>query len=305
MQRLTGIDAGFLYMETPSSAMHVAGLAIYDPGDVEGGWDPLERVTDLVSRRLDAAPPFRRRLATVPFGLHHPVWIEDPDFDLSWHIRHIAVPAPGGAHQLAELAAHLNSLQLDRSRPLWEMWVIEGLEGGKVATLTKVHHSAIDGASGNQLTVSLFDLTPEIAELPPPEHPWKPDHEPSDLELLGYAANSLVRTPFRVVKTARNTVGSLLNLRRNRGEIAPPPSPFSAPRTSINQAITSHRSYAMTTLSLSEVKEVKNAFGVTVNDVVLAVCGGALRTYFEGIGEEVDGPLVAMVPVSVRADTEK
>ncbi len=305
MQRLTGIDAGFLYMETPSSPMHVAGLAVYDPSG-SPGWT-VDQIKDLLRQRLHLAPPYRRRLATVPFGLHHPVWIEDPDFDLDWHVRHVGVPSPGDSRQLADLAAHLVSLPLDRNRPLWEMWVIEGLEHGYVATLSKVHHAAIDGASGNELTVALFDLTPEVAEVPPPEQPWRPDRVPSDPELIGYALNSLARQPLRAAKTVRRTVATALNLRsaNRQPDAAPPPAPFSAPRTSINAALTPHRSYAMTTLSLSEVKRVKNAFGATVNDVVLALCAGALRRYFDERGEELDRPLVAMVPVSVRAESEK
>lgn len=307
MQRLTGIDAGFLYMETPSSAMHVAGLAIVDPADAPEGWRGVDRITEVIRSRLHLAPPFRRRLVSVPLQLHHPVWIEDPDFDLGWHIRHIAVPAPGGPHELAELAAHLNSIQLDRTRPLWELWVIEGLENDHVAFLTKVHHSAIDGASGNQLTVSLYDLSPEVAEVPPPDEPWQPDRVPTDIELIGYALNSLARTPVRAVKAVRRTAAMALNLRRTnrQPDVSPPPGPFSAPRTSINQALSSHRSFAMTTLSLIDVKRVKNAFGSTVNDVVLALCAGALRRYFDDRDERLEGPLVAMVPVSVRSESDK
>jgi WS/DGAT/MGAT family acyltransferase len=305
MQRLTGIDAGFLYMETPTSPMHVAGLAVYDPSD-SPGWT-VDAVKEVLQQRLHLAPPYRRRLATVPLGLHHPVWIEDPDFDLGWHVRHVGVPSPGGRRELADLAANLVSLPLDRSRPLWEMWIIEGLEHGHVATLTKVHHAAIDGASGNELTVSLFDLSPEVAEVPPPEEPWRPDRVPTDPELIGYALNSLARQPVRAVKTLRRTVATALNLRsaNRQPDAAPPPAPFSAPRTAINAALTPHRSYAMTTLSLAEVKRVKNAFGVTVNDVVLALCAGTLRRYFDARGEQLERPLVAMVPVSVRAETEK
>jgi diacylglycerol O-acyltransferase / wax synthase len=306
VQRLTGLDAGFLYMETPSSAMHVAGLCIFDPSTADGEYG-IDAIKDMLRGRLHVAAPFRRRLVEVPFQLHHPLWIEDPDFDLDWHVRRIAVPPPGGPHELAELVSHLVARQLDRTRPLWEMWVIEGLEHGHVATLTKVHHAAIDGASGNQIAVSLFDLTPEVAEMPPPETPWTPDHVPSDAELVSYALSSLARTPLRAVKAVRRTAAVALNLRKaNRApDAAPPPSPFSAPRTSINAALTPHRSYATSTLSLSEVKEVKNAFGTTVNDVVLAVCAGALRRWFDAQGEQLDGPLVAMVPVSVRSEADK
>jgi diacylglycerol O-acyltransferase / wax synthase len=302
MQRLTGLDASFLYLETPTSHMHVAGLMLLDPSTVQGDLT-IEQVRDVYRERLHLAPPFRRRLVEVPLGLHHPLWIEDPDFDISYHIRHIAVPPPGGEQELANLVGHLNAIPLDRSRPLWEVWVIEGLADGNIAVLTKVHHAAIDGAAGNELTVALLDLSPEIAHHEPDE-PWVPDRIPTDVELLGYAAGSLARQPFRVAKALRRTAGAALALRR-RGreapELAPPPAPFSAPRTSFNVALTPHRSYAFSTVSLPVVKAVKNAAGATVNDVVLALCAGALRRYLDKQGEDPDGPLVAMVPISVRS----
>jgi len=306
MQRLTGLDASFLAMETSSSPMHVAGLAVFDPSEVEGGWS-IDQVKEVYGRRLHLAAPFRRRLVNVPLGLHHPLWIEDPDFDLDWHIRHIAVPSPGGARELAELASHLVALPLDRARPLWEMWVIEGLEHGHVAVLTKVHHAAIDGASGNEITVATLDLEADPPPTPEPDEPWEPDEVPGEAELLGYAATSLARQPFRVVRATSRTLRSTLDRQRLPGHpgTAAPPSMFSAPRTSINTAITGHRSYAMTTLSLPEVKNIKNALGVTVNDVVLGLCAGALRQYFDQRGEVLDGPLVAMVPVSVRTEDQQ
>ena len=167
MQRLTGLDAGFLSMETPNAPMHVAGLAIFDPSEVEGRFD-VDHLREVYVPRLHLAPPFRRRLREVPFGLHHPLWIEDPDFDIDWHLRHVAVPAPGGPRELADLAAHLNAIPLDRSRPLWEMWLIDGVVGGHVAVLSKVHHAAIDGASGNEITVATLDIAQEGSEIPPP-----------------------------------------------------------------------------------------------------------------------------------------
>ncbi|MCU1354049.1 MAG: acyltransferase [Acidimicrobiales bacterium] len=304
MKRLTGLDAGFLWMETPSSAMHVAGLAVYDPSQVPGGYS-FERIRDMLAGRLHLAPPFRRRLATVPFEIHHPLWIEDPDFDLDWHVRRIGVPAPGGPRELAELAAHLDALQLDRQRPLWELWVIEGLEGGNIATLTKVHHAAIDGASGNEILVSLFDLSPEVADHPEPE-PWQADTQPSEVEMLGHAVSSLVRQPWKGLRAVRRTAAAALNVRAlDRPGRTAPPMPFTAPRTSLNGALTPARSAATTSLSLADAKRVKNAFGATVNDVVLALCSGALRHYFDRRGEVLDGPLVAMVPVSVRPEAEK
>jgi diacylglycerol O-acyltransferase / wax synthase len=306
MQRLTGLDASFLYLETPSSHMHVASVMILDPSTVEGDLT-IGKVREVYRDRLHLAPPFRRRLVEVPFGLHHPLWIEDPDFDINYHIRHIAVPPPGGEQELAELVSHLNAIPLDRSRPLWEVWVIEGLTDGNVAVLSKVHHAAIDGAAGNELTVALLDLSPEIAQHEP-EQQWTPDRVPTDVELLGYAAGSLARQPWRVAKALRRTAGAALALRR-RGreapELAAPPAPFTAPRTSFNVALTPRRSYAYTSLPLPAVKAVKNATGTTVNDVVLALCAGALRRYLDKQDEQPDAPLVAMVPISVRSDDEK
>jgi diacylglycerol O-acyltransferase len=306
VQRLTGLDASFLYLETPSSHMHVAGLMILDPASVEGGVS-LETVKEVYSQRLHLAPPFRRRLVEVPFGLHHPLWIEDPDFDIDYHIRSTALPSPGTPEQLSTLVGRLSALPLDRTRPLWEVWVIEGLEDGNVAVLSKVHHAAIDGASGNELTVALLDLTPEIAQHEP-ETEWVADRVPSEVELLGYAASSLARQPVRVARAMTKTAGAAMAIRRrNREEpnLAPPPSPFSAPRTSFNTAITPRRSFAYTSASLPAVKAVKAATGSTVNDVVLALCAGALRRYLDDHGEETDGPLVAMVPVSTRSDDAK
>ncbi len=306
MQRLTGLDASFLYLETPSSHMHVAGLMILDPSEADGPVD-LDRVKEVYGQRLHLAPPFRRRLAEVPFGLHHPLWIEDPDFDIDYHIRSTALPAPGNREQLATLVGRLSAIPLDRTRPLWEVWVIEGLDDGNVAVLSKVHHAAIDGASGNEMTVALLDLSREIAEHEPTEE-WVPDRIPSDAELLAYAATSLARQPFRVARAVGKTAGGALAVRRRNRErpnLDPPPSPFQAPRTSFNTAITPRRSFAYKSVPLPLVKGVKNATGATVNDVVLALCAGALRSYLDRQGEQPEGPLVAMVPVSVRSDDEK
>ncbi|MGY6499288.1 MAG: WS/DGAT/MGAT family O-acyltransferase [Acidimicrobiales bacterium] len=300
MKRLTGLDATFLYLETPTCHMHVCGMAVYDPSEAPNGWS-VDAVRDVYRSRLHLAAPFRRRLVEVPFGLHHPLWIEDPDFDLDHHIHHVAVPPPGGRRELAELASHLVTIQLDRSRPLWEMWVIEGLEDGLVAVLSKVHHAAIDGASGAELTVATLDLTPEIA-VHEPESEWVPDRVPTEVEMLAYAGSSLARQPGRVVGALRKTVAAGVDIRsRNRRPDAdPPPAPFAAPRASFNHALTRHRSFAPVSVSLSDVKTVKRAFDTTVNDVILAICAGALRRYLDGRGETLDASLVAMVPISVR-----
>jgi WS/DGAT/MGAT family acyltransferase len=305
MQRLTGMDAAFLYMETPSAYMHVAGLMILDPSTVKGELT-MDSVRDFYESRLHLAAPFRRRLVEIPMGLHHPLWVEDPDFDLDYHLRHIAVPSPGGPKELADVVSHLVKLHLDRDRPLWECWIIEGLEGGNVGVLTKVHHAAIDGVSGNDIVVAMLQLSPDD-EAPPPEQEWQPDRIPTEVERLGYAANSLARQPFRLAKTVRRTAETALRVRqRNRQpDVDPPPGFFSAPYTSFNSAITPHRSFAFTTLSLSDVKEIKNALKVSVNDVVLAVCAGALRRYLDDNGELPEEPLVAMVPVSVRTEEQQ
>src|SRR4051812_17355827 len=287
MQRLTGLDATFLYLETPNIHMHVASTAIFDPSDVPEGYT-FDRLKEMVANRLPLLPPFRRRLVTVPFSLHHPLWIEDPDFDIYHHVRRAALPSPGGARELAEFAADVMSRPLDRSRPLWEMYVVEGLEGGYIGTVTKTHHAAIDGVSGAELTANLLDLTPETAWLDPAEDTWQPDRIPSDAELVGYAARSLAVQPIAAAKAVRRTAAMALTLRRRNREpnATPPPAPFSAPSTSINVAITPHRAFAFTQMSLDEVKHVKNTLGGTVNDVVLALCSGALRRFFDAKGEQ-------------------
>jgi WS/DGAT/MGAT family acyltransferase len=306
MQRLSGLDASFLHLETPSSHMHVASLGIFDPTGVEGGVT-IDRVTEVFAGRLHLAAPFRRRLVHVPFGLHHPLWIEDPDFDIRNHVRHTAIPAPGGTKELSNLVSRLVALPLDRTRPLWEIWLIEGLEGGQVGLLTKVHHAAIDGASGNELLVALLDLSPEVVEHVPKEE-WEPDRLPTDAELLGFAASSLARQPLRVGRAMARTTAAALDIRR-RGQQSTspvlPPAPFAAPRTSFNTALTPRRSYAFTSLDLRTVKAVKQAAGCTVNDVVMALCSGALRHYLDDRGEVLDASLVAMVPVSVRTEDER
>lgn len=306
MQRLSGLDATFLYLETAGNHMHVASTAVFDPTTVPGGYQ-FAKIRQLVEERLPLLPPFRRRLVEVPFGLHHPIWIEDPDFDLDYHLRRAALPSPGGRTELASFAAEVNSRPLDRRRPLWEMYVVEGLEDGMIACVTKIHHAAIDGVSGAELTVNLLDLTPEPA---PPSHEdnWRPDRVPSDLEMVGYALSSLSRHPAAAAKAVRRTVELGLHLRRRnrRPDINPPPAPFSAPKTMLNRSISAHRVMAFAEIPLEGVKEVKAALGGTVNDVVMAVCSGALRSYLEA-HEDLPGDrsLIAMVPVSVRAEAEK
>lgn len=306
MQRLSGLDAGFLYLETDTCFMHVAGLIIVDPSTSPERWS-FESVRDLYAQRLDQAPPFRRRLVEVPFGIHHPIWIEDPDFDLDWHLRQVKVPAPGGPAELDDLVSELAARPLDRERPLWETWVIEGLENGNVALLTKVHHAAVDGSSGEELMIAVLDLTPEVEQKPSPERDWEPDHVPSSAEMLGYAAWSLAQQPKRAARTVRRTAEAVLQLGDRYGMASSPtPSmPFTAPRTSFNQSLTPNRSFGSQTVALSRIKTLKEQLDCTVNDVVLTLCAGALRRHLDHRGERPDGPLLAMVPVSVRSHDQR
>ncbi|HEV3352288.1 MAG TPA: wax ester/triacylglycerol synthase family O-acyltransferase [Acidimicrobiales bacterium] len=300
MERLSGLDASFLYLESPTNHMHVAATMTFDPSTVEGGYS-FEKTRDLVQRRLHLIPQFTRRLATVPFNLHHPVWVEDPDFDLDYHLRRIAAPAPGSYHELADMAGDIASRPLDRSRPLWEIYVVEGLEHGHIGTIAKMHHSTIDGVSGANLMVYLFDLEPNPAE--EPEGPERePEHMPSDAELLAYAMRSRLRRPLQLASVIPKAATSVVNVVRERRstDTVNPPAPLTAPRTSFNGAITAHRKVAYAIASLSDVKAIKNAFGTTVNDVVLAVVGGGLRRYLERTQQLPDKSLIATVPISVR-----
>ena len=305
MKRLSGLDATFLYLETPSSPMHVSGVFVADPSTAPGGFS-FEGFRQVVADRLHLAPPWRRRLVEVPFGLHHPLWIEDPDFDLDFHVRRAALPSPGGRAELAQFAAEFHAIPLDRARPLWQLYVVEGLEGGRVAIVSKTHHAAIDGVSGAEIVVSLLDLSPEV-QCHEPAEDWRPDRVPTEAELVAYALRSLARQPMAALRALSRTAEMALNLRVRNSQpgVEPPPAPFAAPRTSINTPITPHRRFAMVDIALDDVKKVKRAFGCTVNDVVIALCAGALRRYFEAEGEEVDGDLVAMVPISVRSSDEK
>lgn len=334
MKRLTGMDASFLYLETPTSHMHVAGLNIYDPSEMDERWD-ADRIKLEIERRLHLVPPFRRRLKMVPFGLHHPLWIEDPDFDLDYHVRHAALPSPGRDDQLADLVARVIARPLDRNRPLWETYVIEGLPDRRFAILTKIHHATVDGASGAELLTMMLDEGPVAEEVTPPDHEWEPEPLPSAGALLARTGINLARKPGRflvlgartvreVGRATRNPVlvgaanqfrdslrgplGAVLNVGRARADDRDPPPPMPtlrAPRTPFNGRITAHRKFAFRSTELARVKDIKNALGATVNDVVMAACAGGLRAYLDGHDQLPDEPLVAMVPVSIRTGEEE
>jgi WS/DGAT/MGAT family acyltransferase len=297
---MSGLDASFLYLETPSMHMHVCATVIFDPATAPGGYS-FGRVRQLVESRLGRLPRFRKRLASVPLHLHHPVWVDDEDFDLDYHLRRIGCPTPGGIAELAVLTADIAGRPLDRTKPLWEMWVVEGLAEGRHGLIIKIHHACTDGVSGANLMLHLFDLTPDTPREEPP--PWEPEHGPGDVQLVGYALANWARHPLRLARllpaTAKGAAG-LVRVRRARKDGPGMPTPFTAPRVPFNGTITPHRAVAFVDVDLAGLKAVKRAFDTTVNDVVLAVCSGALRRWLASVGQMPESSLQAVVPISVH-----
>lgn len=300
MKRLTGLDAGFLYMETPSLHMHTLKMAVFDPPP---GYEPtFEEMRETIGRRLALLPPLRRRMVEVPLRLHHPVWIEDPDFDLDYHVRRVVLPSPGTRRQLDEAVGDIAGLALDRNRPLWRLHIFEGLEDGSTAALVKVHHAVADGVAASFLLANALATSPDdLSE--PDDGGWMPEEVPSNRQLLSDALKDHVRQaldlPSLLIRTFQR-IWSLLMHRRATRQRSPLPL-VHTPNTSFNSALTPHRSFATTSFAFEEIRTVKNAFGVTVNDVVLALVGGSLREYLAERDELPDWPLIAGVPVS--ADT--
>ena len=303
MERLSGLDATFLYLETPTHHMHVAMTMVLDPATMPGGYS-FEKLKAFIRSRLHVVPLFHRRLAEVPFRLNHPVWVEDPDFDLDYHVRRIGAPSPGGRRELAELAGQIASTQLDRTKPLWEMWVVEGLKQDRVGVITKVHHAAIDGASGADFLVHLFDLEPIASESFNTPVDLPVEHLPNDLELLSFAAASLGRRTANMVPLLGRTVRSVARVIQGRRspEKLVGAIPLSAPSTPWTASVTGHRSTAFSRVPLAELKRIKNTFGCTLNDVVLALVSGTLREYLEEKGTLPPESLLAICPISVRND---
>jgi WS/DGAT/MGAT family acyltransferase len=299
MEQLTGLDATFLYLETPSLHMHVSMAAMFDPSTVPGGYS-FEKLRDLVSSRLELAPIFRRRLVEVPLRLGHPYWVDDPTFDIQHHIRLSTLPAPGGVEELAQFVGDVCSRQLDRTKPLWEMYIVEGLAGDRIALVTKIHHCTIDGVSGAELLSQLFDLEPAPPPRPVPDGPPPvAEHLPSDLHLLARALGARLTRPAEITALAWRTGRALIDVRRVRARSSEPGAlPLTTPRTSLNAAITPHRRVAFSSIALEDAKRIRRACATTLNDVVLAVCTGALRRYLLDGDELPEDPLVATVPVS-------
>lgn len=314
MQQIGGLDSFFLNIESNNCPMHVGGLVILDPPEGAAAEHPegdsgFSRVFRHVESRLHLIPPMRRRLLPAPLGLDQPYWIDDPDFDLVHHVKHRALPRPGDDSKLAELVCELASTRLDRSLPLWELHFIEGLRGGRLAAITKMHHAAIDGVSGAEILGKLLDLTAEPAAVPPGAT-FSPPPAPSSIELAMHTARSLARRPAAAARVLRDTWPVLKSAGRElleRGSLTLGAAPGAstageAPRTRFNRQIGPRRSYAFGSLPLSDLKAIKNACGTTVNDVVLGVCAEALRRYLLQKGELPDRPLVAGVPMSTRVE---
>jgi WS/DGAT/MGAT family acyltransferase len=303
MDRLSGLDASFLYLETSSQLLHVCALVTLDGSTVPGGYS-FPKFKEQLDERIAVIPAFRRKLHNPPLNLTHPLWIEDENFDLDQHLHRIGVPAPGDRHEVAELCAHIAGQPLDRGRPLWEMYVIEGLADGSLVLMLKMHHSSVDGVGGANLITHLAGLEPDSPPPDPAENPRNPG-VPNPLTALRNSVTSLIGRPVEVAKLLPGLAGMVPGWlgRSLRGKGMP--VPFTAPRTSFNGTITGHRSVAYAEFDLDDVKRVKNAFGVTVNDVVLTICAGALRTFLEERGELPPDPLVATVPVSVHERSER
>jgi diacylglycerol O-acyltransferase / wax synthase len=325
MRQLTGLDTQFLAIESDTTVGHVGGLAIFDPATAPGGTFGIAEVRAMLEERLHMLPPLRWTLVPVPMGLDRPYWKDDQAFDLDFHVRELALPAPGDDEQLSEQVARIASRRLDRARPLWELYVIHGLKGGRVAIQTKMHHAMIDGMSGAEIMGIMFDIEPTGREIPPADANLPAEVAPGTLEMLGRGVASLPLYPVRALRALPNTLPYLdvapsifgvpgaepisrtaSRLRRRLlgsdeqdGNVVERPK-MRAPRVPFSGKISPHRRFVFGSMPLADVKRVKNHFGVTVNDVVVSLCSGAIRDWLIANDVLPDAPLLAQIPVSVR-----
>jgi diacylglycerol O-acyltransferase / wax synthase len=304
--RLTGLDSSFLHLEDGATHMHVAGAAI-----LEGRAPAYDELIEHILSRLHLVPRYRQRLAFVPFGQGRPVWVDDPHFNVAFHVRHTALPRPGGDEQLKRLCGRIFSQALDRSRPMWELWLVEGLADDRFALLSKTHHALVDGISGVDIATVLFDTSPEAAGIAP-ERERVPRPLPTDAQLLADALLERATAPAEIARSVRAALRGPRQVAAKLGGAAyglgavaraglrtAPPSP-------LNVRIGPHRRFTWVRGDLQQFKAVKNGLGGTVNDVVLAVVAGALGRYLRRHDEPIDDSVLrAMVPVSVRADVER
>jgi len=305
--RLTGLDSSFLHLERDSAHMHVAACAVF-----EGRAPEYEELVEAIESRLHLVPRYRQRLAFVPLGQGRPVWVDDPHFNAAYHVRHTALPKPGEEKELKRLTGRVFSQALDRSRPLWELWLVEGLAGNRFALLSKTHHALVDGISGVDIMTVLFDTSPDPLPVAPPEHEWVPGPLPSSAQLLADALLERATVPQEVGRGIRATLRGPRAVAQGVGEALAAVGALAwtglqpAPTSIFNQPIGPHRRFTWLRGDLDDFKAVKNALGGTVNDVVLTVVAGALGRYMRLHGEATDGrELRALVPVSVRGDIER
>ncbi len=310
MQQLSGLDAMFLHQEMDNTPMHIGPLFIYDPSTAPNGFVRYKDILETFRNRLGRSTVFRRKVVSVPMQLDQPYWVEDANFDLEFHVRHIALPKPGDWRQLCIMVARLHSRPLDRSRPLWEAYVIEGLDGiggvppGSFAIFMKVHHAAMDGATGTEVMGAIHDLSPD-PETGLAEDNWKAERDPSALGLLARAYVNNLRQPAKLAGLIGEAVPALRRIRKGKKEHR-----FKSlgvkERTRFNGAVSPHRVFGAVTFNLAEVRQIKQAAeGATVNDVILSVVGGGLRRYLASKDELPEKSLVAGAPVNVRSEAQK
>jgi diacylglycerol O-acyltransferase len=306
MERLSGLDASFLYIESTTQPLHVCSILELDTSTMPGGYT-FDRLRDELAVRIAAIPEFRAKLDDSQFNLDYPVWVEDDEFDLDRHLLRIALPSPGGRRELADVCGHIASAPLDRSKPLWEMWVIDGVAdtdpyaGGVLAVMTKVHHAAVDGVTGANLLAQLCTVEPDA---PAPE-PVEGGGTAGPLQIAAGGLARFVYRPWQLASVMPTTVATIVKtLRRARGGLTMA-APFAAPATRFNASITAVRNIALAQLDLDDIKKVKDRFNVTVNDVVMALCASVLRWFLSDHAELPDRSLVAMVPVSVHERSDR
>jgi WS/DGAT/MGAT family acyltransferase len=304
MQQLSGLDSAFLFMETPNAPMHIGSVAIFDPSTAPGHLVRLKRIIQTVEERAHLAPYLKQRLVEVPFNADFPYWVRDESFDPEFHIRHMALPKPGDWRQLCIQIARLHSRPLDRSRPLWELYVIEGLDNvegippGSFAFVSKTHHAAIDGTSSSDVGTAMCDPTPEIRKVEAAEE-WEADKTPSALELSIMAHHNNVMRPQRYMEFLQKTIPTW-SKSLEAGSSAGSPAQRKVPRTRFNAVLSQNRVFEGVTCDLRSIKQIKNKVGGTVNDVVLAICAGAMRRYLLDKQELPTESLVTMCPINVR-----
>jgi diacylglycerol O-acyltransferase / wax synthase len=312
VEQLSGQDASFVYLETPTTPMHIGSVGIYDPSTAPGGFVRFKDILRHVESRLDKARSFRQKLVRVPFDLDHPYWVEDANFDIEYHIRHMALPKPGDWRQLCIQVARLQARPMDLSRPLWEFNIIEGLDNipgipkGSFALMAKVHHAAIDGMSGVELSAAVHDIEPKAVE-ENVKSDWKPEQDPALGEMLFRTWLNSVKQPVRFAKTLANTVPGVARLGKEiaGGDISLKNAKM-APQTKLNGKVSSHRVWDGAVFQLSDIRTIKERIdGATVNDVILTIIGGGLRKYLQKHEDLPKQTLSAMAPISVRAEGEK